>query len=270
MAGSFSITLDEFKGGFVNRRVLLDMVRMRKRALLQAHGEEIRYVAGRTLRSAKKLSVDKALRKQLGLSLDGPLYKPNPAPLFPNVRLKKKDPSPKNISKPLYALDSQTDPNKVIAGPPRLGANPVPALLERGYTRQTSSRRRVRKLGGGGEIRIDRGVVSKRGRVRFGKRSKSMVDTIPDRGGMVRVVYTKLRTQAQVARAQAINDSLYKPSRPVRVQGRRYMQRIANMVIGSKRVADTANRLFRSDTKSLPKVRGVGLRLPSAPRRIAA
>jgi hypothetical protein len=282
MAGSFSITLDEFKGGFVNRRVLLDMVRLRKRALLQAHGEEIRRVVSRTLRPAKKLSLDAKVRQELGIPPKVTIYKPNPSPLYPNVRVKKSSRSPQNISKPWFAVDggaatpdpvlrNARNPTRLHIGPPRLQAKPVPELLERGGTTTTSSRRRARKIGGGGEIRVDRGSVSsKTGKIRFGKRSPSMVRAFPDAGGPVRVVYIRLRTQAQVARSQAINDSLYRPGRRIQVQGRRYMRLLAATVLGSPEIAKRADRLFRADSKSLPKVRGVSLRFPTAPTRIAA
>ena len=261
MARSFSITLDEFKGGFVNRRVLVDVVAAKKRAALQARGELIRRLVNRTLRPAKKLPLDAGVRRELGWPPKVPIYKPNPSPLFPSVRLKggKSSDSLQNISKPLFALDNQTNPNKITVGPPKLQAKPVPALLERGGSTTTASRRRVRRVGGGGEIRLDRGSVSsKTGKTRFGKQSPSMVKAYPDGGGSARVVYIRLRTQSQVARSQAINHELYRPGKPIRVQGRRYMRVIAGRALRSADLPRREQALFNGYVRSLPKATKMG------------
>ncbi|MGD9128693.1 MAG: hypothetical protein PVH19_15055 [Planctomycetia bacterium] len=86
---------------------------------------------------------------------------------------------------------------KVVIGPTRSGISTIGATHEHGRRRKIPNpRRRVRKIGDGGEIAIGRpsGKLTKRTRL-----------------GTVFVTYTKLRTHSQVARANRINRLLYGP-----------------------------------------------------------
>jgi hypothetical protein len=232
----FSISLEAFKGGFVDKKIMLSVASAKQRAYLQAGGELTRRVVSRTLKKAKSTAISATFARQNAWPprrRDGKptrRYASNPAPAFPAVRMKIGDKTNKaNIAWPLYALNSQTRPTEVVIGPAKLIANPVPRILERGGTIRTKTRRRNRKVGDGGEIRVDRGRQTKSGKVRFAKRTSTAVKTNTDYG-VATVVYAKIRTANQARRATEINHSLYKPSRTLSVPGRRYMRQILRMV----------------------------------------
>jgi hypothetical protein len=228
----FAITLEAFKTGFVDKAVILEISAAKRRSYLQAGGELVRRLTKRTLKSAKSSAVSVAFAKKTGwpIGKDGKprrRYASNPAPRFPLIRVKK-DGDLKNISNVLFRIDNLKRPTQVEIGPPKLKPKPVPRTLESGGIVQTKTRRRIRKIGDGGEIRVDKGRVTKSGKLRFRKRSKTAVKTNTDHGVAV-VVYAKLRTANQVRRANEINQSLYKPSRTISVPGRRYMRQILRM-----------------------------------------
>jgi hypothetical protein len=78
---------------------------------------------------------------------------------------------------------------------------PVPATLEHGgvLPERKNSRRRMRKVGGAGEIRIDGGSGAKMVKDLHGKKRA--------------VVYSKLKTSLQASRANRLNEELYGPAR---------------------------------------------------------
>jgi hypothetical protein len=100
----------------------------------------------------------------------------------------------------------------VVIGPVPYAAGIVPRLLEFGgrVTAVKNRRRRVRKLGGAGEIRIG-GRVS--------------ATTKRDKTSGKMVTYAKLRTAAQVARANRLNAQLFGPETlpAVTIEPREYM-----------------------------------------------
>jgi len=96
-----------------------------------------------------------------------------------------------------YAYDPAR--RSVVVGPvrlPRTRIN-VPQLHEFGGQAVVRSRRRIRKLGHGGEVRIG------------GRAGRTTHLTETRLGGLMPVTYMKLRTGAQVARANNLNALLY-------------------------------------------------------------
>jgi hypothetical protein len=109
-----------------------------------------------------------------------------------------------------FAYDDRT--NSVVIGPtPFHGTAIVPRTLELGGTAagRKNPLRRIRKVGSGGEVRID------------GRPSKT---TKRDRWGHV-VTYAKMRTQAQADRANQLQEQLYGPLviGPMSIAARPYM-----------------------------------------------
>lgn len=97
----------------------------------------------------------------------------------------------------LYAYDERMQ--DVVIGPERIAGmtGNVPAVLEYGGTvaRRRNTRRRIRQVGGGGEIQVGRG-------------GKTIRHTLL---GDVAVTYIRLRTGPQADRANRLNEELYGP-----------------------------------------------------------
>lgn len=142
----------------------------------------LRYAAG-GLRKTAQRSIRKRTRR-------GRPSKPGMPPKTPTLILKKWL---------LYAVDSQR--RSAVIGPARLPrATRAPSTLEFGGEAEfPNKRRRVRKVGGAGEIRIG------------GKKSAS-TKTITGLGyKRFRVTYGKLATPALAARANRLNEQIYGP-----------------------------------------------------------
>jgi len=252
MAGSFSITLDEFKGGFLNRNTIRSLVDARKAAIARATGEQVRRRLSRTMPKARPIAMGSVERQERQLPSGVRLYAPNPSPGIPRIRIAKRSTSLQNLSRPEWMVDNDASPNRVIIGPVKLSDPPAPKLLETGGTKLSRTRRRVRRIGGGGEIRVNRGVYnSSSGRQRFGKLSPSMATAYPDTGGIAKVVYIRLRTQKQVERAQTINDSMYSPARRVVMRPRYYMKQAVAATIASPEFGSAVNRLYRAAVSAM-------------------
>ena len=90
----------------------------------------------------------------------------------------------------------------VVIGPVRLSSRVnVPALHEYGGRVFLRNRRRVRrKIGSGGEIRVG------------GRACRTTKPAVDRQGTTVQVTYARLRTGAQVARANELNEALYGPA----------------------------------------------------------
>jgi hypothetical protein len=90
----------------------------------------------------------------------------------------------------------------VVIGPVRLSSRVnVPALHEFGGRVFLRNKRRVvRKIGSGGEIRIG------------GRAGRTTKPTVDRHGNTVMVTYARLRTAAQVARANRLNEAVYGPA----------------------------------------------------------
>jgi hypothetical protein len=130
----------------------------------------------------------------------------------PSVHTKSKFATLRNV---LFAYDPSTD--GVVVGPvkiPTTDTEPAPATLEYGGR---IDRRKKRSLGGSGEVEVDGRRIAADGsprRVNRGRRGGgSSMSTVVDSDGEQRsVVYAKLRTEAQVRRANQINEELYGPT----------------------------------------------------------
>ena len=98
-----------------------------------------------------------------------------------------------------YAYDPAR--SSCVVGPVRLpkGLTNVPQLHEFGGQAVIRTRRRIRKVGGSGEIRIGG---------RSGRTTK-MVESRARGGGLASVTYARLRTGRQAARANTLNALLY-------------------------------------------------------------
>ena len=106
-----------------------------------------------------------------------------------------------------YAIERNRQVSSVIGptlwGNPR-GSAPVPHILEYGGTTVTNKRRRIRKIGSGGVIRIGDGPTAQ---------------TVKGENGTVyRVTFGKIRTSSQLARVNANETQIYGPLRPHKVQ----------------------------------------------------
>jgi hypothetical protein len=90
----------------------------------------------------------------------------------------------------------------VVIGPVRLSSRVnVPALHEFGGVSVNRNRRRkARRIGSGGEIRIG------------GRPCRTTKPTVDRQGSTVMVTYARLSTAAQVARANELNETLYGPA----------------------------------------------------------
>lgn len=105
----------------------------------------------------------------------------------------------------LYAYDRAT--GGVVVGPSTIFGRNIRAIAGRheygGQGRFKNPRRRLRRVGDGGEIRVERR------RKRSWRSAKRAKDTLL---GPVWVVYAKLRTQAEADRANQLNTALYGPA----------------------------------------------------------
>jgi hypothetical protein len=104
----------------------------------------------------------------------------------------------------------------VVVGPEYLpssgGCPPGPGIHEKGWSgslMRLNRRRRLRRIGGVGEIRVQGyGFASSRGAMRYSRAGKAV--KLPD-GRTVTMIYAPLRTAAQAARSNAIQETLYGP-----------------------------------------------------------
>lgn len=106
----------------------------------------------------------------------------------------------------LYGFDAAT--SSVVIGPSSTWGPRVHSIMEShefgGREQKKNPRRRIRKVGGAGEIRI--GTVQKRGKRLPVKRAKGTLL------GDVTVTYGKLFTESQARRANELNTKLYGPT----------------------------------------------------------
>ncbi|MCX5685686.1 MAG: hypothetical protein NT049_18670 [Planctomycetota bacterium] len=191
---SFNLTFAVKKWFFSGDAVKKMMDRQTLRSLGSA-GALVRVIAQRSMRYVTSLSrqqgqVEAGTRKRLsGQPLSASAGSP-PNAIQPHPWIRKF----------LYfALDPAR--MSVVIGPVRLGTGVnVPALHEFGGTRPLkAARRRPRIIGGSGEIRIG-------GRV--GMTTRAVLNC---HGWVQHVTYAKLRTPAQVARANQLNKELFGP-----------------------------------------------------------
>lgn len=187
-----SVSVDMF---FDRQKLIGQMSKAQRRALNRA-GATIRTIAKRSMRPRK-----------LGIAS---------APGQPPHRHRNK--GGKGVSEGLYksilyGYDSATE--SVVIGPSSTWGPNVHRLMEThefgGSERKKNARRRIRKVGGSGEIRI--GSAQKRDKqgrfLAMAKGSKKVTGTAK---GTVKVTYGKLFTQRQADLANRINAELYGPT----------------------------------------------------------
>lgn len=172
---------------FFDKKAVIDAIGKKKAKALGAVGREIRYVA----RGSMKLA---------------PIGVPSPkgSPPHRHRKTKKNKQGGGFWRSIVYGYDRAS--GSVVVGPSIAFGKNIRTIAERseygGRGTYTNPRRRMRKIGEGGEIRVER-----RGRRRWAT-AKKTTDTLL---GPVYVVYARLRTASEAARANQINASLYGP-----------------------------------------------------------
>jgi hypothetical protein len=175
---------------FFDRQAVIDAVGRANARVLAKAGAFIRRSAKRSIRYAKSPS------------------KPGNPPHAHESRKGGKDSPLRELI--FFAYDDRT--TSLVVGPtPFRGAAIVPRVLELGGTApgHKNPLRRIRKVGDGGEIRIEGPTSRTTKKNRFG----------------AMVTYTKLRTQAQADRANQLQELLYGPLTigPTSIAARPYM-----------------------------------------------
>lgn len=223
-------------GGMIDRRNLASATAAAASAALQAIGEQSRESAKKMLAKAVRVRGKKKLQS-LNLPTTGTAYERNPAPNLPRIRGKAGSKAPTNLRRPWFEVDRPGDPTRIYIGNPltESSGTPVPQALERGGRVKSRSRRRFRRLGQGGEIRVGNDI-----------RSPSAVEARPDAGGPTKVVYVRLRTAAQVLRANSINQQMYLPGKTRVLGARRYMTRIVGAAMDDPARVAREDRLFKA------------------------
>jgi len=184
------------KNWFFDRDRVRSALAITSRQALGKAGALVRTIARRSMRYVTSLreqerQVEAGKRKRLT---------GDPAPSAPGTPPHAVRPHP-NIRQFLYyALDPGR--GSVVIGPVRLSSRVnVPALHEfGGRVVLRNPRRRVRKVGSGGEVRIG------------GRPCRTTKPTQDRHGNTVQVTYVRLGSAAQVARANELNAALYGPA----------------------------------------------------------
>ncbi|HUU36419.1 MAG TPA: hypothetical protein VMW48_20280 [Vicinamibacterales bacterium] len=181
---------------FFDRERVRSMLRITTRGALSKAGALVRTIARRSMRYVTSLKeqqrqIDAGKRKRLTGER---------APSAPGTPPHAVRPHPWIRQHLYYAYDPGR--GSVVIGPVRLFSQVnVPALHEFGGRMVLRNRRRrTRKVGSGGEIRIG------------GRPCRTTRSTQARHGNTVQVTYARLRTGAQVARANDLNEQLYGPA----------------------------------------------------------
>lgn len=180
---------------FFDRRAVRRAVGRGKRRALSRGGAIVRKTAQRSMRYTKSQALqrrerDEGRRKRMSATRHAPPGRP-PRAVRPHPLLRKLL---------FYGYDSTSE--TVVVGPLALGRAVVPGLHEFGGSRRgRNPRRRLRRVGGGGEVRIG------------GRRSATSSYATDRRGRTVLVTYARLRTPEEARRANRLNRRLYGPLR---------------------------------------------------------
>jgi len=190
MAGDFELFHAQVKNVFFDRQVVIDRIGKARAAVLSKAGAFIRRTAKGKIRYAKSAS------------------KPGSPPHAHASKKGGKDSPLRELI--FFAYDPQS--NSVVVGPtPFHGPAIVPRVLELGGTvsGRKNPLRRNHKIGDGGEIRLDGRPGRTTKKNPFGKM----------------VTYVRLQTQAQVDRANRLQEELYGPLEigPTSIAARPYM-----------------------------------------------
>ena len=184
------------KRWFFDRAIVAQAVNRATRQALGKAGALVRTIARRSMRYVTAL---KEQQRQAALG-HRKRVSGEPAPSAPGTPPHAVRPHPWIREFLYFAYDPAAA--SVVIGPVRLSSRVnVPALHESGgRSINRNKRRQTRRVGSGGEIRIGG---------RAGRTTKPAVDR---QGRTVMVTYTRLRTSAQVARANELNEALYGPA----------------------------------------------------------
>ena len=184
------------KNWFFDRERVRGMLRITTRQALSKAGALVRTIARRSMRYVTSLAEQ---QRQIAAG-ERKRLSGEPAPSPPGTPPRAVRPHPWIRQHLYYAYDPGR--GSVVIGPVRLSSRiNVPAVHEFGGTVMVrNKRRRVRKVGSGGEIRA-------------GGRGCRTTKPVQDRhGNTVQVTYARLRSAAQVARANDLNEALYGPA----------------------------------------------------------
>jgi len=184
------------KNWFFDRERVRGMLRITTRQALAKAGALVRTIARRSMRYVTSL---REQERQIAAG-ERKRLRGEPAPSAPGTPPHAVRPHPWIRQHLYYAYDPGR--GSVVIGPVRLSSQVnVPALHEfGGRVVLRNPRRRVRKVGSGGEIRIG------------GRACRTSRPTQDRHGNTVQVTYARLRSAAQVARANELNEALYGPA----------------------------------------------------------
>ncbi|MCE9618428.1 MAG: hypothetical protein K8R92_00780 [Planctomycetes bacterium] len=177
------------KISFDKAKILAAVAKGEKTALMRGAGL-VRIIAKRLIRKRKKVSL------------------PGQPPSSHKGQLRN-----------LMRFDFDTQSGSVVVGPEywsQAAQRHVPQTLEFGGPATGKDRRRVRKIGDGGEMRVSSGRFAGPGRGKGGRftgRGKTTKAVNTTGGKVVQVTYMKIKTAAQAARATAINADLFRPGK---------------------------------------------------------
>ena len=196
MAGAgFNLTWN-VRNWFFDRERVRSTLRITTRQALSKAGALVRTIARRSMRYVTSMAEqERQIAAGERKRLSG-----EPAPSAPGTPPHAVRPHPWIRQHLYYAYDPGR--GSVVIGPVRLSSRVnVPALHEYGgRVVLKNPRRRVRKVGAGGEIRLG------------GRPCRTTRPVLDRRGATVQVTYARLRTGAQVARANRLNEALYGPA----------------------------------------------------------
>jgi hypothetical protein len=205
------VTINDFKKLFFNDELARRLGMANARALKHS-GAAIRRIARRRIKNARPMPLSQMSREdrnRFKAEQRAAREAGRPAPKRP-MQASKPGESPRNRTGKLknnilYGYDQAS--KSVVAGAAKLGgSDDAQQKLEHGgRIRKKKVRTRLRKIGDGGEIRI----VEDPGKEGKSKRRKKRPSTVREVLPGVFVAYTRLRSQAQVVRANAINEQLF-------------------------------------------------------------
>ncbi len=180
----FTLTVDSFKDTFFDRDRVQRAADAAKFASLKRSGASIRLIARRSIRRRKKPST------------------PGQPPSSRKGQLKE-----------LLFFGYDERARSVVVGPARLSRpTGAPNILEFGGSAKATDRRRVRRIGDGGEMRVSDSAMQ----------GRTVKRAYADAGS--HVAYATVRTARQAAHATRLNDELYRPNpATARIAARPYM-----------------------------------------------
>lgn len=199
-------TLEQAKANFFDRKQIRDAMDDATMRALAASSAQIRVKAQRSMRYRK---------------FGGAPSSPGSPPRARTGRNASLDSLVRKML--FFALDKRS--RSSVIGPVALSRGTgAPNALEFGGISPGQDRRRVRRVGDGGELRIVGSESSGQKRGKGGRflTSAQRGQEVPGVPG-VRVVYGKIRTSAQAARATRINAQIYGAPKPVRIVPRPFM-----------------------------------------------